>query len=192
MLGENCFVAENAAVIGQVTMGADCSVWFGAAIRGDSETITIGSRTNIQDNATIHNNEGHPVVIGDDVSIGHNAVVHGARLDDGVLVGMGAVVLDDAQIGRDSLIAAGAVVTKGSIIPPNSLVMGTPGKVVRTLESGVTWNGKMSICRAEPAGQVGLKMLGCPKVDNVDCRRYNTPCHPYTRCRVNGGGCIHF
>jgi carbonic anhydrase/acetyltransferase-like protein (isoleucine patch superfamily) len=136
-LGDKCFVAENAAVIGQVTMGEDCSVWFGAAIRGDSETITIGCRTNIQDNATIHNNEGHPVVIGDDVSIGHNAVVHGATLGDGVLVGMGAVVLDDAVIGQDSLIAAGAVVTKGSIIPPNSLVMGTPGKIVRTLAPGV-------------------------------------------------------
>jgi carbonic anhydrase/acetyltransferase-like protein (isoleucine patch superfamily) len=137
VLGEGCFVAENAAVIGNVTMGQDCSVWFGAAVRGDSETITIGQRTNIQDNATIHNNEGHPVVIGNDVSIGHNAVVHGATLEDGVLVGMGAVVLDDAVVGKDSLIAAGAVVTKGSVIPPNSLVMGTPGKVVRTLAPGV-------------------------------------------------------
>jgi carbonic anhydrase/acetyltransferase-like protein (isoleucine patch superfamily) len=129
-------VADNAAVIGSVTMGDDSSVWFGAAVRGDSDSIAIGCRTNIQDNATIHNDEGQPVVIGNDVSIGHNAVIHGATLDDGVLVGMGAVVLDGAVIGQGSLIAAGAVVTKGSIIPPNSLVMGTPGKVVRTLEPG--------------------------------------------------------
>lgn len=136
VLGARCFVAENAAVIGAVTMGNDCSVWFGAAVRGDSDTITIGDRTNIQDNVTIHNNAGHPVTIGNDVSIGHNAVVHGATLEDGCLVGMGAVVLDEAVVGAGSIIGAGAVVTKGSIIPANSLVMGIPGKVVRTVPEG--------------------------------------------------------
>lgn len=136
VLGSRCFVAENAAVIGQVSMGDDCSVWHGASIRGDFESITIGDRTNIQDNATIHNDFDRPVVIGNDVSIGHNAVVHSATLGDGVLVGMGAVVLDLAVVGEGSLIGAGAVVTKGTVIPPNSLVMGIPGKVVRTLEPG--------------------------------------------------------
>ncbi len=135
-LGERCFVAENAAVIGNVTMGDDCSVWFGASIRADFEPIAIGSRTNIQDNATIHNDLGNPVTIGDDVSIGHNAVVHGATLENGALVGMGAVVLDNAVIGEGSIVGAGAVVTKGTVIPPNSLVMGVPAKVIRTLAPG--------------------------------------------------------
>ncbi len=133
VLGERCFVAETAAVIGDVTLGDDCSVWFGAVIRGDYEPITVGRRTNIQDNVTIHNDRGSPVVIGDDVSIGHNAVVHGAKLENGVLIGMGAVVLDRAVVGAGSIVGAGAVVTKGTVIPPNSLAMGIPAKVVRTL-----------------------------------------------------------
>lgn len=137
VIGARCFIAENAAVIGDVTMGDDCSVWFGAAVRGDSEPITIGDRTNIQDNVTIHNNEGHPVVIGSNVSIGHNAVVHSATLEDGVLIGMGAIVLDGAVIGEGSIVAAGAVVTKGTAVPPHSLVMGLPAKVVRTVAPGV-------------------------------------------------------
>lgn len=131
--GERCFVAENAAVIGEVAMGNDCSVWFGAAVRADFESITIGDRTNIQDNVTIHNDFDRPVTIGSDVSIGHNAVVHSAILEDGVLIGMGAVVLDNAVIGAGSIVGAGAVVTKGTIIPPNSLVMGIPAKVVRSI-----------------------------------------------------------
>ena len=135
-LGERCFLADNAAVIGAVTLGDDSSVWFGAVIRGDSEPITIGKRSNIQDNVTIHNDAGGPVVIGDDVSIGHNAVVHGAVIENGVLVGMGAIVLDHAVIGEGSIVAAGAVVTKGTVVPPNSLVMGVPAKVVRTIEPG--------------------------------------------------------
>ena len=132
--GARCFVAENAAVVGDVTMGDDCSIWFGASVRADFEAITIGDRTNIQDNATIHNDFGRPVTIGSDVSIGHNTVVHSAILGDGVLIGMGAVVLDNAVIGAGSIVGAGAVVTKGTVIPPNSLVMGIPAKVVRSLD----------------------------------------------------------
>lgn len=140
VIGERCFVAENAAVIGEVTMGDDCSVWYGASVRGDFDAITIGSRTNIQDNVTIHNDFDRPVHIGDDVSIGHNAVVHSATIENGVLIGMGAVVLDFAVVGEGSIVGAGSVVTKGTIIPPNSLVMGIPGKVVRTLEPGTNLN----------------------------------------------------
>lgn len=135
VLGERCFVAENAAVIGEVTMGDDCSVWYGASVRGDFDAITIGSRTNIQDNVTIHNDFDRPVHIGDDVSIGHNAVVHSATIENGVLIGMGAVVLDFAVVGEGSIVGAGSVVTKGTIIPPNSLVMGIPGKVVPSFSS---------------------------------------------------------
>ena len=136
VLGARCFVAENAAVIGDVKLGDDCSVWFGASVRGDFVSITVGDRTNIQDNVTIHTNENGPTVIGSDVSIGHNAVVHSAVLEDGVLVGMGSVVLDKAVIGAGSIVGAGAVVTKGTVVPPNSLVMGVPARVVRTLPPG--------------------------------------------------------
>lgn len=135
-VGKRCFIAENAAVVGEVTMGDDCSVWFGAAVRADFEAITIGNRTNIQDNVTIHNDFDRPVHIGSDVSIGHNAVVHSATLEDGVLIGMGAVVLDNAVVGAGSIVGAGAVVTKGTVIPPNSLVMGVPAKVVRSIPEG--------------------------------------------------------
>lgn len=135
-LGAGCFVAENAALIGAVTMGEDSSVWYGAVLRADSEPITIGCRSNIQDNVTIHNNTGHPVRIGNDVSVGHNAVVHGATLEDGCLIGMGAVVLDEAVIGAGSIVGAGAVVTKGMKVPANSLVMGIPARVIRAVPEG--------------------------------------------------------
>lgn len=134
--GARCYVAENAAVIGDVTLGDDASVWFGAAVRGDSAPITVGAGTNIQDNATVHCSDGEPAVIGRNVSIGHNAVVHSAVLEDGVLIGMGAVVLNGAVVGAGSIVGAGAVVTKGTIIPPNSLVMGIPGRVVRAVPAG--------------------------------------------------------
>lgn len=140
VFGERCFVAENAAVVGEVTMGDDCSVWHGASVRADFDAITIGNRVNVQDNVTIHNDFDRPVHIGDDVSLGHNAVIHSAIIENGVLIGMGAVVLDFAVVGEGSIVGAGSVVTKGTIIPPNSLVMGIPGKVVRTLEPGTNLN----------------------------------------------------
>ena len=136
VLGERCFVAENAAVVGDVEMGRDCSVWFGASVRGDTASIRIGSGTNIQDNVTIHCSDGMPVRIGDRVSIGHNAVFHSAAAEDDVLIGMGAVVLDGAVIGRGSIVAAGAVVTKGARIPACSLVMGVPARVTGTVPEG--------------------------------------------------------
>ena len=135
-LGERCYIAPTAAVIGDVCIGDDVSVWFGAAIRGDSASIAVGAGSNIQDNATVHCAVGAPAVLGRNVSVGHNAVVHSATLEDGVLVGMGAVVLDGAVVGEGSVVAAGAVVTKDARIPPCSLVMGIPGKVVRTVPEG--------------------------------------------------------
>ena len=149
-MGERCYVAENAAVIGDVVLGDDCSVWFGASIRGDSAPITVGAGTNIQDNATVHCTDGVPAVIGKNVSIGHNAVVHSASVEDGVLIGMGAVVLDGAVIGEGSIVGAGAVVTKGTVIPPRSLVMGIPGKVVRqTPENANLENAAIYVERKE-------------------------------------------
>lgn len=132
-LAANVFVAAGAQIVGDVTIGAESSVWFNAVIRGDSESIRIGSRTNVQDNCVLHADPGFPCIIGDGVTIGHAAVVHGAKVGDNVVIGMHAVVMNGAQIGRDSLIAVGAIVTEGVVIPPGSLVMGLQGKVVRPL-----------------------------------------------------------
>ena len=154
LIGSSCFVAKNAAVIGDVALDDDCSVWFGASVRGDSACITVGARTNIQDNATVHCSDGAPTVIGADVSIGHNAVVHSAEVGDGCLIGMGAVVLDGAVIGAGSIVGAGAVVTKGTVVPPCSLVMGIPGKVVRAVEPGVNLeNAAEYVRRKEDYGE---------------------------------------
>lgn len=129
---ESVFVADNATLIGDVAVGEDSSVWFGAVLRGDNEPIRVGRRTSVQDNATLHCDPGHPLTIGDDVTVGHNAVVHGCTVKDGALIGMGAVVLDDAVVGEYSIVGAGAVVTAGTVIPPYSLALGLPAKVVRT------------------------------------------------------------
>ena len=135
-LDGSVFTADNAAVIGDVTVGEDSSVWFGTVIRGDNEPIRVGCRTSIQDNATLHADPGHPPTIGDDVTVGHNAVVHGCTVKDGALIGMGAVVLDDAVIGEYAIVGAGAVVTARTVVPPYSLAVGAPAKVVKTDQMG--------------------------------------------------------
>ena len=128
-LSDNTFIADSAAVIGDVTLGKNVSVWFGAAIRGDEGSIEIGDSTNIQDNATVHSK----TKIGCGVTVGHNAIVHGCTVGDNVLVGMGAIVLDGAEIGEDSIIGAGALVTGGKKFPPKSLILGSPASVKREL-----------------------------------------------------------
>jgi carbonic anhydrase/acetyltransferase-like protein (isoleucine patch superfamily) len=133
-LGDAVYVSETAAVIGDVTLADGASVWFGASLRGDVHWIRIGAGSNVQDNATVHVSRGtHPCDVGAGVTIGHNAVVHGCTIHDNVLVGMGAVVLDGADVGAGSLIGAGALVTGGTEIPPRSLVLGSPARVVRAL-----------------------------------------------------------
>lgn len=124
-------LADTARVTGDVTLGQDASVWFGVAIRGDVAAITIGDGTNVQDNATVHCDSGEPNVIGADVTIGHNAVVHGQRVGDGTLIGMHATVMGRTRIGQGCLIAAGAVVPPGLEVPDGMVVMGLPGRVVR-------------------------------------------------------------
>ncbi|GAB4000991.1 gamma carbonic anhydrase family protein [Spirosoma daeguense] len=132
--GENCWYADNATIVGQVTMGRDCTVWFNAVIRGDVNTITIGDRTNIQDGAVIHcTYQRHKTVIGNSVSIAHNAVVHGCTVEDNVLIGMGAIVMDGAVIGSGSIIAAGAIVTQNTIVPPGSIYAGNPAKFLKAV-----------------------------------------------------------
>ena len=125
--------AENAAVIGEVTLGAFVSVWYGAVLRGDEGPIHIGDGSNIQDNCVVHCTAGMPVSVGRNVVVGHGAILHSCTVEDGCLIGMGATLLDGCVIGQGSIVAAGALVSPGKIIPPGSMVLGVPGKVVRTV-----------------------------------------------------------
>lgn len=129
---EDCFVAPNATIVGDVVMGKDCSVWFNAVIRGDVNKIRLGNKVNIQDGACIHCTfEKTETILGNSVSVGHNAIVHGCVVEDNVLIGMGAIVMDNAHIGTGSIIAAGAVVLEGTIVPPGSIFAGVPAKKVK-------------------------------------------------------------
>lgn len=132
-IDETAWVAPNAAVIGSVRLGAQVSIWYGAVLRADLATIELGARSNIQDNCVLHADPGFPLSLGEQVSVGHNATLHGCTIGDGSLVGMGARVLNGAAIGAHSLIAAGTVVPEGAQIPEGSLVAGVPGKVRRAL-----------------------------------------------------------
>lgn len=129
-----CFVAPNATVLGDVTLGADSSIWFNTVLRGDVDKIVVGSQTNIQDGSIVHVDTGFPCIIGKRVGVGHRAIVHGCTIDDECLIGMGSVVLNGVHVGSGSVIAAGAVVPEGMRIPPGSLVMGVPGRIVRQVD----------------------------------------------------------
>jgi carbonic anhydrase/acetyltransferase-like protein (isoleucine patch superfamily) len=133
LLGGGHYIAPNAAVIGRVTLRANASVWFSCVLRGDVEAIEIGEGSNIQDGTVIHADPGYPVHVGANVTVGHNAMLHGCRVGDGSLIGIGAVVLNGARIGRGCLVGAGALVTEGTEIPDGSLVLGSPAKVKKTL-----------------------------------------------------------
>lgn len=128
------WIAPGAHVIGDCRIGTGCSVWFNAVIRADNEPVVIGRNTNIQDGAVLHNDPGIPLTIGDDITIGHLAIVHGCTVGDGTLIGMGAKVMNGAVVGKGCLIGAGALVAEGKDIPDHSLVVGAPGKVIRTLD----------------------------------------------------------
>ena len=127
----DAFVAPTAVVVGAVTMGSRSSIWYGAVARADAEVIEIGEGTNVQDGCTLHSDPGFPLVLGRGVTVGHRVVLHGARVDDDVLVGMGSVVMNGAHIGSGSIVAAGAVVTQGKQFPPGSVIAGVPARVVR-------------------------------------------------------------
>ncbi len=129
---DSCFIEDTAVVIGDVVMGEDCSVWFNAVIRGDVNHIRIGNRTNVQDLCMLHvTHDTHPLIIGNEVTIGHSVVLHGCTIKDRVLVGMGAIVMDGAVIGEDSVVGAGALVVEGTVVPPKSVILGSPGRVRR-------------------------------------------------------------
>jgi len=131
----DCFIAEDATIVGDVTIGIQCSIWYNAVIRGDVNSILIGNKVNIQDGAVIHCTYlKHPTVIGNNVSIGHNAIVHGCIIEDDVLIGMGAIVMDNCVIKSNTIIAAGSVVTQNSVLESNAIYAGIPAKKVKDLE----------------------------------------------------------
>ncbi len=130
---ERYWVAPNATLIGKVRLERDASVWFGAVLRGDNELITVGAHSNVQDGAVLHTDPGFPLIIGNYVTVGHKAMVHGCEIGDNSLIGINAVVLNGAKIGRNCLIGANALITEGKQIPDNSMVLGAPGKVIREL-----------------------------------------------------------
>lgn len=133
-LHESCYVASNAVIIGDVTLKKGANVWFHTVIRGDKDEMIIGENSNIQDNCTLHTDPGHKLIIGKNVTIGHNAVIHGAKIEDEVLIGMGAIILNGALIKKHSIIGAGALVKEGTVIAENSLVVGCPGRVIKEVD----------------------------------------------------------
>ncbi|WP_322517642.1 gamma carbonic anhydrase family protein [Rhodopseudomonas palustris] len=130
----NYFVAETATVIGKVRLKPSATVWFGAVLRGDNEWIEIGEGSNVQDGSTCHTDPGYPLTVGKNCTIGHNVILHGCTIEDGALIGMGAIVMNGARIGRGSIVGAGAIVTEGKSFPENSLILGAPAKLARTLD----------------------------------------------------------
>ena len=141
---EDCYVAENATIVGDVSFGKSCSVWFNAVIRGDVNFIKIGNKVNIQDGAVVHcTYQKHPTIIGNNVSVGHNAIVHGCTIHDNVLIGMGAIVMDNCEIGSNSIIAAGAVLTEGTIVPSGCIYAGVPAKKVKDISEELI-NGEIN------------------------------------------------
>jgi len=142
-VAEGVYVADTARVIGDVDLGEDVNVWYGSVLRGDVGSIRVGARTNIQDLCMVHmTTDVSNTVIGQDVTIGHNVVIHGAQIGDGALIGMGAILLDNCEIGAEALIAAGSLISSGTRIPPRTLVLGSPGKVVRELRENEWKEGR--------------------------------------------------
>ncbi|MDB5945038.1 MAG: hypothetical protein JWQ33_64 [Ramlibacter sp.] len=162
-LGEGAWVADSAQVIGTVELGDHASVWFGVVIRGDTEKIRIGRNTNIQDGSVLHADAGVPLVIGENVSVGHQVMLHGCSIGDGSLIGIQAVVLNNAKIGRNCIVGAGSVVTEGKEFPDNSLIFGSPAKLIRTIdEAGQQMLAHIAEHYVENAARYrrGLKKIG--------------------------------
>ncbi|MBT5956250.1 MAG: gamma carbonic anhydrase family protein [Candidatus Marinimicrobia bacterium] len=132
IIPDSCYISESVDLIGDVTLGENVSLWFGTVVRGDMHFITIGNRSNIQDNSVVHvTTDISPTRIGEEVTVGHNAIIHGATIEDRCLIGMGSIIMDDVVVGEGSIVGAGAVVPPNMIIPPRSLVVGLPAKIVR-------------------------------------------------------------
>ena len=158
----SAFIAPGAAVMGDVTLGQDASVWYGAVLRGDMAPIVIGAETNVQDGTIVHVDEGLPCTIGRRVGVGHRAILHGCTVEDECLIGMGAVLLNGVRIGTGSVVAAGAVIPEDMQVPPRSLVMGVPGRIVRTVDATLaeriteTWSHYVQSAREHREGRYPL------------------------------------
>lgn len=151
-IADNVFIAPGAVVLGAVTMGEDCSVWYNATVRAERDSVTIGKASNIQDNCVVHVDKGFPVVIGDHVTVGHAAVIHGCSIGDNTLIGMGAILLNGCRIGKNCIVGAGTLITQNTVIPDNSLVLGNPGKVKREVtETEIQENLRNALHYAEEA-----------------------------------------
>ena len=162
-LGEGAWVADSAQVIGTVELGAHSNVWFGVVIRGDTATIRLGRNVNIQDGSVLHADEGVPLTLADNVSIGHQVMLHGCTIGEGSLIGIQAVVLNNVKIGRNCIVGAGSVVTEGKEFPDNSLIIGSPARLVRTLDqAGQGMGARISGHYVENAARYrrGLKKIG--------------------------------
>jgi len=157
------FIADTAVVIGKVRLQKSASVWFGAVLRGDNEWIELGEGSNIQDNSTCHTDPGFPLVIGRNVTVGHNVILHGCTLEDNALVGMGSIVMNGAKIGRGAVVGAGSVITEGKQFPEYSLIIGSPARVIRTLtpeQATAMGRAALSYQRNGPRFKNGLKKIG--------------------------------
>lgn len=144
IIDESCFIAENATIVGEATIGKNTNIWYGTVLRSDMSYLKVGENTNIQENTTVHNDFGVPTEIGNNVTIGHNAIIHGCKINDNVLVGMGSIILNNAEIGKNTIIGAGSLVTQGKKIPSGVLCMGSPAKVIRELTAEEIENIKKS------------------------------------------------
>ena len=164
------WIAPTAVLVGDVVVGPEAGFWFGVVARGDIETISIGARTNVQENCVLHTDKGFPLTIGDNVTVGHAAIVHGCTIGDNTLIGMGATILNGARIGRNCLIGANALVTENKIIPDNSLVMGAPAKVVREIDAegvaALSASADRYVLNAKRFA-AGLKALGLQQGERV-------------------------
>ncbi len=162
MIHATAFIAPNASVMGDVTIGAEASIWYGAVLRGDMAAITIGEQTNLQDGTIVHVDEGVPCQIGSRVGVGHRVILHGCTVEDDCLIGMGSILLNEVWIGTGSVVAAGAVIPERMRIPPRSLVMGVPGRIVRAVDEALTrriagtWSHYVEQARAHRAGRFPL------------------------------------
>jgi carbonic anhydrase/acetyltransferase-like protein (isoleucine patch superfamily) len=171
LIHPSAFIAPTAVLLGDVTIGEDASVWYHAVIRGDIAPIHIGSATNIQDGAVVHVDTGVPCTVGRRVGVGHRAILHGCTIEDECLIGMGSVVLNQVRVGTGSVIAAGAVIPEGVSIPPGSLVMGVPGRVVRAVDEALrerirsTWRHYVEMARAHRAGR--YPRIGAGTADRI-------------------------
>jgi carbonic anhydrase/acetyltransferase-like protein (isoleucine patch superfamily) len=156
------FIASTAAVMGDVTLGAESSVWYGAVLRGDMAPIVIGAQTNIQDGGVVHVDEGVPCIVGNRVGVGHRVILHGCTVADDCLIAMGSILLNGVSVGSGSVVAAGAVVPEGMQVPPGSLVMGVPARIVRSVDAALanraaaTWKHYLEEARAHRAGRFPL------------------------------------